>query len=711
MNRPSCFGASALAALLFAAWSMPVAAATQGFEFAPWWDHDNEDFMLHDAIAVGDVTGDGRDDVVVTASIDPFHTLPYEPDEVVLVYVQDHEGRLMLPLRLPIGPALDRGQYTTGVALGDLDGDGVLDIVAGNTRGVTILLADGCGAFTSFQYPTQEWSGEVAVLDMDLDGDQDIVALEWDGAATLFHGDGTGAFPATTRIDTTANGYNSLAVGDLTGDGHDDLVVASKQSTVDFAIHAARAGGLAPAELHVAPVDFAPEALAIGDWNGDGLDDVALTGRVRDMGNGDEQVPVYLQGAGGQLTEPFFMDAYIAAEAVAFDDLDNDGHDDLVVLHGASYAALTYYFGRAARSGEYVMDSARTPTSRFKPDAIALGDVNGDGCVDLAYADPGSSWMIGGLAVHPGTCSVRRPVSPLPQRAACTRRDAGGSFDAGVGADVLWRHDSKGTVVVWPAADADLSGYRGTVRDQAWSIVARGDLDGDGQQDIVWRNTVTGSNVAWASADPATPRVLAHVPSQAWQIAGAADFDGDGRDDLFWRNAQTGANAIWPGGDHRTQPVVASVTGHWQVAGFGDFDRDGRHDVFWRNASSGANAIWGGGDARARLGVMGISDVAWEVAGIGDVDGDGRDDVFWRHRDDGGNALWRSADHATQLPMMDITNLEWTVTGIRDYDGDGPADVMWRNSRTGANVLWLAGNYWVQQPVAQVADTGWRMVP
>ena len=703
-------GVRLLAAFLCATWALPL-AATPRFEFAPWWDHDNEDFLLQAAIVVGDVTGDGRDDVVVTADIDPFHTIPYAPDDAVLVYVQEHDGRLMLPLRLPIGPALQPGQATTGLALGDLDGDGLLDIVAGSTRGVTVLLADGCGSFTTTQYATPEWIGEVAVLDMDLDGDQDIAALEWNGTLTLFHGDGTGGFAGRTQVDTIAGGYNSLKVGDLDGDGHDDLAVASVQSLSDFSIHAARQGGLAPAQVHVSPIDFDFGGLAIGDWNGDGRDDLAMSGREHDMGSGDYQVVVYLQAADGGLAVPFFMDAHRYADAAAFDDLDNDGRDDLIVLHGGSVAGLSYYFGNTGTTGEFELTSSRTATSWFKPDAIATGDVNGDGCVDLAYADPGSSWMIGGLAVHPGVCTVKRPVSTVPQRAACTHRGARDSFDAAPGADVLWRHATKGSIVLWPSADADEVRFIGTVRDLAWSIVARGDLDGDGRVEIVWRNTDTGSNVAWKGGDPAASRSLAHVPSQAWQVVGAADFDGDGRDDLFWRNTQTGANAVWPGGDHRTQPVIAAVAaGDWRVAGFGDFDRDGRHDVFWRNSRNGANAVWRGADARLRLPVMGITDTGWDVAGIGDVDGDGRDDVFWRHRDTGANALWRSADHATQLPMMDITNAEWQLAGIHDYDGDGPADVMWRNSRTGANVLWLAGNYWTQQPVAQVGDTQWQAV-
>ena len=59
-------GVRLLAAFLCATWALPL-AATPRFEFAPWWDHDNEDFLLQAAIVVGDVTGDGRDDVVVTA--------------------------------------------------------------------------------------------------------------------------------------------------------------------------------------------------------------------------------------------------------------------------------------------------------------------------------------------------------------------------------------------------------------------------------------------------------------------------------------------------------------------------------------------------------------------------------------------------------------------------------------------------------------------
>ena len=167
------------------------------------------------------------------------------------------------------------------MAIGDFNGDGIEDLAVANYGydNVSILLGNGAGGFTLAGTPVQAGSGAggLAVGDFNGDGIQDLAVADVSGSAvTILIGNGSGGFTATSASPITI-GSTPLAVvaGDFNHDGHQDIAVANEGDSTVTVLLGNGAGVFAAASGSPLAVGSSPYSLVAGDFNGDGIQDLA----------------------------------------------------------------------------------------------------------------------------------------------------------------------------------------------------------------------------------------------------------------------------------------------------------------------------------------------------------------------------------------------------------------------------------------------------
>ena len=264
----------------------------------------------------------------------------------------------------------------SALVTGDLNGDTVPDLVVPDTGAsrAVVLLGNGDGTFQpGVGFPSAANPTSVALGDFDHDGLTDIATNGSGGQIAVLRGNGDGTFhPAT--VSPLLQSAGMIAAGDMNGDGFADLAVLEPTTTSGVILLRNGPGAFqAPFRFPVGP----PTAVAVADVNGDGLSDATFVSTDPllsvVLGKTSPGAPLLRAQSG----EP--------VQSVAAGEFDGDGKVDL--FFGQSVGAVLFKPG----NGDGTFGAGFKKFTAPNPVALATGDFNADGKLDLASAGDGTN--------------------------------------------------------------------------------------------------------------------------------------------------------------------------------------------------------------------------------------------------------------------------------------------------------------------------------
>ena len=364
-------------ACLLALAAVPAAAADSNFQpYEAYWVGS-----WPDAVAIGDVTGDGRNDVVMTTHFDFDDANDYR----LWVWAGRSDGELAAPVSYPTAATYASGPDS--VAVGDVTGDGRADVVLGLAGLGIQVFPQSAGVLGEPSFTPIADSGRLRLGRLDGDARLDVATLGWGtNTVSVLLNDGAGGWRAPASYPAQHGGYDDLEVGDLTGDGRDDLVVMSGQlySAPNLSVLPQLVtGGFGAAAEYRVGTNVNTQGIGIGDVTGDGRKDVVASyGGNRPAAS----LAVFAQTSAGTLAPPAAYPSYDIPEPVEVADVDLDGRADVVTLHGGWNEAGVYRQQPGGTLGAEEL-SVIPYASHYEPHGLAVGDVDGNGSPDVALAD------------------------------------------------------------------------------------------------------------------------------------------------------------------------------------------------------------------------------------------------------------------------------------------------------------------------------------
>jgi hypothetical protein len=511
-----------------------------------------------DGIAIAEVTGDGKLDLVISVWENAYSIVQGNGD-----------GSFQAPLTNIIYDVPN----PRAVAAGDLNGDGITDLVF-STGQTTVLLGNGNGTFrTPVNYPGG--AGPVSMVDLDGDGALDLVmGNTLQSSISVLKNTGNGSF-APPVVYAADNQAVAIAVGDVNRDGKADVIVVNNPAAPppslgsvsvllgngDTTLAAAMSYQLSRTAWGSA------NSVATADFNGDGRPDAAA------LMNGNSTFTIFLGDAsnlfqaGTNYDSGFSQGTNVGdgtgpATDLAAGDVNHDGKCDLVII---GYKGIRVLLGKGDGSFE---PPTLIPLPAGFNHRIALADLDGDGNLDIVFTQSVSGSDIG-ILYGDGTGNFSAP----------TQISVGYLPTDIVVAD--FNHDQKLDIATGNAGSITVSvllslGNRGFAPAQSYNLSSLGngtdsvtlaavDVDGDQIPDLVAVNGGNGAagNISILRNDGTGSLTLLHqyTTGTTLQRITAADFDGNRTNDLAVSNWQGQVFVFSGNGNGSFAPAVPYVAG------------------------------------------------------------------------------------------------------------------------------------------------------
>ncbi|MEM1369584.1 MAG: hypothetical protein AAGG02_16550 [Cyanobacteria bacterium P01_H01_bin.15] len=690
---------------------------------------DSDDISGFSVSGVGDVNGDGIDDIIVGA----FRADPNGSSSGESYVVFGNNGGFSSEIELSdldgsngfVLNGIDNGDQSgfSVSGAGDVNGDGIDDIIIGAYRaspnasssGESYVVFGNSGGFSS----------EIELSD--LDGSNDFVL------------NGIGS--------RDRSGLSVSGAGDVNGDGIDDIIIGtpsadpngtnSGQSYVVFGTSSGFSSEIELSDLDgsngfvlngVGNLDFSGESVSgAGDVNGDGIDDIIIG--AANGSSSEESYVVFgissgfsseielsdLDGSNGFILTGIDGDDTSGFSVSGAGDVNSDGIDDIII--GASSAdpndtdsGQSYVvFGNSGGFSSEIELLALDGSNGFVLNGIGrrdfsgnsvsgAGDVNGDGIDDIIIgatdADPNGSSSGETYVVFGNSGGFSSEIELLALDGSngfvlngIDRRDFSGNSVSGAG-DV--NGDGIDDIIIG-AADADPNG---SSSGETYVVF------GAGANLSVPENTtpVVTIPATDVEGDILTYSISGGVDSSFFTInasTGALSFnnapDFESPEDENGDNIYEVEIAVSDGNlsDARSLEVNVTDVVENQAPITNDFDRDNNPDVLIQNNSTGEVGLWLMNGTRIdEFEGVDILD-GWTTRTTGDFNQDGNSDVMIQNNTTGEVGIWLM----DQIRIDSFVGVDiltgWTVRGTGDFNDDNNLDVLIQNNTTGEVGVWF----------------------
>jgi FG-GAP-like repeat/Abnormal spindle-like microcephaly-assoc'd, ASPM-SPD-2-Hydin len=521
----------------------------------------------------------------------------------------------------------------SSIALGDFNRDGKLDAVISNNASVYLHLGNGDGTFsTGTAISVQQSPLQVLAADMNRDGKLDMVVSENSQIVSVILGNGDGTFAPETPYNAPGSNDWHIAVGDFNGDSIPDVVRSGNQINVylgngDGTLHS-------PIATNVNAGN--PGPITTGDFNGDGITDIATaggwTGVLLLFGNNDGtfRTPGSVYGNIGN---------DYASEIVA-GDYNNDGKLDIATApyfegSGEAFAIL-------ANNGDGTFTVGGDLAAGTNPTSVVSADFNRDGIPDFAITNSNNGILVyigqgGGHYGSSQSFSVGGNLTPLGIVA--------GDFNRDGKIDLATLNYSGSVSVLLGAGDGTFGApktYTGLPNSQAPVQMATGDLNGDGVPDLVILPSAQSTvSVLLGNPDGSFQAPYTGNIGLSWgNSLQLADVNGDGKLDLLVNGNGSGypvnLQLLLGNGDGTFQTAKAAIpyttpqdTGNPAPTSFGVGDLRGSGIIDLVTSGDGAIYVWpanGDGTFGQPIENYGVAAEGTNMV-FGDFNGDGKTDL------------------------------------------------------------------------------------
>ncbi len=669
-------------------------------------------------IAAADFNGDGKLDLVVTNGGNNFQGIQTQ----ISILMGNGDGTFGAATCYQVS------ESPLSVAIGDLNGDGKLDLAIGAFWGeaLDILIGNGDGTFQpSVRYQSGEHPMSVGMADFNNDGNLDVVVSDHgNDTMSVFLGNGDGTLQTPLVYPTNGQYAKRLGITDLNGDGKLDVVVPSFLSS-NVAVFIGNGDGTFQPEVTLLAGD-GPVDTAIADLNGDGTPDLVFS----DITSGYISVLLNTWPApiptvttlsvtpnppslGQAATITAHISPQVNAGKVTF-------YDGAVVLgtataSGGSASITTQLLpaGANALMARFDGSPSATPASSFAGSAsaataltvqaqpgssfptvapysasgpgtsVAVGDFNGDGKLDFVVADSGISVLPGnGDGTFGSAVNSALGTNPLVLATGDFNED--GVLDVAAvyatGSVTILPGNGNGTFQTGNTYNAGTSPTGITVAD--WN--------GDGAPDLAVSNA-TGVRILLGDGNGTFLAPVKYAAGANPAALAASDFNGDGKPDLAVANNGDGTVSVLLGnGDGTFQPAVSYAAGsNPQSVAAADLNGDGKPDlVVANNGANTVSVLLGNGNGTFQTAVNYATGNGPQFVTVSDFNGDGRPDLVIANQSDGTVSVLLGNGDGTFQPAVSFAASSGPVwLAVANFTGDSRADLVVTGGSASAVVM------------------------